>query len=46
MLVHTVLKEKADIGFALDGDGDRLIVCDENGKIVDGDQILGLLHYL
>ena len=43
MLVHTVLKEKADIGFALDGDGDRLIVCDENGKIVDGDQILGLL---
>ena len=43
MLVHTVLKEKADIGFALDGDGDRLIICDENGKIVDGDQILGLL---
>ena len=43
MLVHTVLKEKADMGFALDGDGDRLIVCDENGSIVDGDQILGLL---
>lgn len=35
------LKEKgADIGLAFDGDGDRLIAIDENGDIVDGDQIL------
>ncbi len=32
----------ADIGIALDGDGDRLIVCDENGKIVDGDHIMAI----
>ncbi|MBW1637391.1 MAG: phosphoglucosamine mutase, partial [Deltaproteobacteria bacterium] len=32
----------ADIGLALDGDGDRLIVCDENGKIVDGDHIMAI----
>ena len=38
-----VVEEKADIGICLDGDGDRIIICDENGKIIDGDQILGLL---
>ena len=32
----------ADIGLALDGDGDRLIVCDENGTIVDGDHIMAI----
>ncbi len=32
----------ADIGLALDGDGDRLIVCDEKGDIVDGDQIMAI----
>ena len=32
----------ADIGLALDGDGDRLIVCDENGEIVDGDHIMAI----
>ncbi len=32
----------ADIGIALDGDGDRLIVCDEKGKIVDGDHIMAI----
>ena len=35
--------EKADIGIALDGDADRLIICDQNGRIVDGDQIMGLI---
>ncbi|MGD6969282.1 phosphoglucosamine mutase [Rossellomorea vietnamensis] len=36
-----LLKEKgADIGLAFDGDGDRLIAIDENGDIVDGDQIM------
>ena len=43
LLSKKVIEEKADIGIALDGDGDRIIVSDENGHIVDGDQILGLL---
>jgi len=42
-LQDKVLEEKADIGIALDGDADRLIIVDETGAIVDGDQILGLL---
>lgn len=42
-LREAVRKEKADIGFALDGDADRIIVCDERGKTVDGDQILALI---
>jgi phosphoglucosamine mutase len=33
----------ADIGIALDGDADRLAIVDQNGEIVDGDQILGLI---
>lgn len=32
----------ADLGLALDGDGDRLIVCDEKGNIVDGDHIMAI----
>jgi phosphoglucosamine mutase len=32
----------ADIGIALDGDGDRLIVCDEQGRIVDGDHLMAI----
>jgi phosphoglucosamine mutase len=38
----TVIKYRADIGISLDGDGDRCILSDENGEIVDGDQIIGL----
>jgi len=41
-LQSKVIKEKADIGFAFDGDGDRLIVVDEKGKLIDGDRILAL----
>lgn len=33
----------ADAGIALDGDADRVIFCDENGQIVNGDQIIGML---
>ncbi|MDF1655171.1 MAG: phosphoglucosamine mutase [Coxiellaceae bacterium] len=38
-----VLEEKCDVGIALDGDGDRLIMVDHEGEEVDGDEILGVL---
>lgn len=38
-----LLKTKAHIGISLDGDADRVILTDEKGEIVDGDQVLGLL---
>ena len=38
-----VIAEKADLGLALDGDADRLILVDEKGQIVDGDQIMALI---
>ncbi|MFK4005052.1 phosphoglucosamine mutase [Qipengyuania sp. NPDC077563] len=38
-----VVEEQADIGIALDGDADRLIVIDEKGRAVDGDQIMALI---
>lgn len=41
-LAELVLAESCDIGIALDGDADRLIVVDEKGQVVDGDQILAL----
>lgn len=42
LIAKKVLEVGADIGIALDGDGDRLIVSDENGKIVDGDHIMAI----
>lgn len=39
-LAATVLEEKADIGIAFDGDGDRVVMVDHLGNIVDGDEIL------
>ena len=34
---------KVDLGISLDGDADRIIICDENGKIIDGDQIIAMI---
>lgn len=41
-MIDVVKKEKADIGIALDGDADRVIVCDEKGRDVDGDHIIAI----
>ncbi len=38
-----VKKYKANIGISFDGDADRVIMCDENSKIIDGDQIIAML---
>ncbi len=38
-----VRKFKAHVGISLDGDADRIIMCDERGKIIDGDQIIAML---
>ena len=40
---NLVKKHKANIGISLDGDADRIIICDEKGKIIDGDQIIAML---
>ena len=42
-LALAVKEWRADIGIALDGDADRVAICDENGKTVDGDQIMALI---
>ncbi|NNJ90515.1 MAG: phosphoglucosamine mutase, partial [Gammaproteobacteria bacterium] len=43
LMRETVIKEQADIGIAMDGDGDRLIMVDGKGKEVDGDDILYII---
>ncbi len=42
-LSETVVASGADIGIALDGDADRLIIVDEHGKVVDGDQLMATI---
>ena len=43
VLKKNVKKFKADIGIALDGDADRVIMCDEKSQIIDGDQIIAMI---
>ena len=43
LLQETVVASGAHIGIALDGDADRLIIVDEHGKVVDGDQLMALI---
>ena len=40
---ESVTKFRADLGICLDGDGDRLAIIDEKGKVVNGDQLIGVL---
>ena len=42
-ITAAVRQYRADIGIALDGDADRLVICDEKGQIVDGDQIMAII---
>jgi phosphoglucosamine mutase len=42
-ITHKVREMRADIGIALDGDADRVIIVDERGRVVDGDQLLAVI---
>ena len=42
-MVAAVREYRADIGIALDGDADRVAICDEKGQVVDGDQIMAII---
>ncbi|MDA8822773.1 phosphoglucosamine mutase [Candidatus Pelagibacter bacterium] len=43
VIKKNVKKYKADLGIALDGDADRVIMCDEKSKLIDGDQIIAMI---
>ena len=43
LIQQSVKTHKADIGIAFDGDADRVIMCDEKGEIIDGDQIIAMI---
>ena len=43
LLAKTVIQKGADIGLAFDGDGDRLIVVDEKGAVLNGDQVIAII---
>jgi phosphoglucosamine mutase len=42
-ITAAVRQYRADIGISLDGDADRLVICDEKGQLVDGDQIMAII---
>ena len=42
-MAKAVREYRADIGIALDGDADRVVICDERGQVVDGDQIMAVI---
>ena len=42
-ICSAVRKYKAHVGISFDGDADRIIMCDEKGKVIDGDQIIAML---
>ena len=44
-LIDAVISNQADLGIALDGDADRLVMVDEQGALVDGDEIITLLQH-
>ena len=43
LLAQKVIETRADIGIALDGDADRIVIVDEKGNVVDGDKLIGAL---
>jgi phosphoglucosamine mutase len=42
-MMQKVVETRADVGIALDGDADRVMMCDENGKLISGDHIIGIV---
>jgi len=43
LMCKTVVERGAHLGVALDGDADRLVMCDESGKLIDGDQLMAMI---